>query len=146
MAGEAERKVNILLIEDDDVDAEGVARAFKKRKISNPILRVKDGIEGLSALRGEAPFDKLERPNMVLLDLNMPRMNWVEFLNEIRRDPKLKDTIVFVLTTSKSDSDKVAAYEKNVAGYLVKANAGDDFVKLVDLLDYYWRVIEFPPN
>jgi CheY-like chemotaxis protein len=146
MTPDGERKVSILLIEDDDIDAEGVSRAFKKRKICNPMIRVKDGLEGLACLRGEAPWDKLERPNMVLLDLNMPRMNGVEFLNEVRRDPKLKDTIVFVLTTSKSDSDKVAAYEKNVAGYLVKANAGDDFVKLVDLLDYYWRVIEFPPN
>jgi CheY-like chemotaxis protein len=82
----------------------------------------------------------------VLLDLNSPRMNGIELLDEIRKDSALKDSIVFVLTTSNTAEDKVAAYEKQVAGYIVKEKAGKDFAKLTCMLENYWRVIEFPPQ
>lgn len=138
--------VNILLVEDDEVDVEAIKRAFRISKIGNPLVIVKDGLEALQALRGEGEFEPLPRPNMVLLDLNMPRMNGVEFLTELRKDPDIKDTIVIVLTTSDDDEDKINAYDKNVAGYLVKSRIGKDFTHLVDLLNIYWCVVEFPPD
>lgn len=74
----------------------------------------------------------------------MPRMNGLEFLDNIREDESLKDSIVFVLTTSKAEKDKWEAYQRNIAGYIVKDNVGNDFLDAVSLLDHYWRIIEFP--
>jgi len=136
------RMVHILLVEDDDVDAEAVQRAFNKHKIANPIVIAKNGVEALEVLQnGGVP-----RPNIILLDLNMPRMNGIEFLVAIREDPKLQDLVVFVLTTSDEDRDKCAAYNQNVAGYLVKSKVGDGFINLVEMLDCYWRYVELPPK
>ncbi len=137
--------VQILLVDDNDVDVEGVLRAFTQKRIANPVTVARDGVEALHVLRGinQPP---LPRPFLVLLDLAMPRMNGIEFLDVIRQDPELKDAIVFVLTTSASDEDKVASYNHNVAGYIVKKEVGEGFVRLISLLDHYWRVVEFPPS
>jgi len=137
--------VTILLVEDDEVDAEAIDRAFKRARIANPIVNVTDGLHALDVLRGEHGETALSRPYIILLDWNMPRMNGVEFLQELREDPHLRDSVVFVLTTSNDDRDKLAAYEKQVAGYMVKAKAGEDFMQLIALLDHYWRVVELPP-
>jgi len=88
----------------------------------------------------------LRRPYMILLDLKMPRMDGIAFLKELRADPKLSDSVVFVLTTSNADQDKVAAYDANVAGYMLKSKVGEQFVHLLDLLDPFWRLVEFPPD
>lgn len=122
-----------------------IERALKKARIANPIHVARDGIEALEILRG-AEREPLQRPYLILLDLNMPRMNGVEFLDELRNDSNLRDSIVFVLTTSDADSDIIKAYENLVAGYMVKSKAGEDFVKLIGMLDHYWRIIEFPVN
>jgi CheY-like chemotaxis protein len=135
-------QVRILLVEDDDVDIMGIRRAFGHAKIANPIIVARDGVEALQKLRaGEVP-----RPYLILLDLNMPRMNGLEFLAELRADAALRDSIVFVLTTSQAEEDMCAAYQRNIAGYLVKENVGREFLDAVGLLDCYWRVIEFPLN
>ncbi|TWT77887.1 Response regulator rcp1 [Posidoniimonas polymericola] len=139
------REVQILLVEDDDVDAEAVCRAFEKVRIGNRIVRAKDGVEALCILRGEHQL-QVGRPCVILLDLNLPRMNGIEMLRELRADPALSDRLVFVLTTSDTDSDKVAAYQEHVAGYVVKSRAGSDFAGLTQLLDHYWRIVEFPPE
>lgn len=136
------KTVHILLVEDDDVDTEGIQRAFQRARIVNPLTRVIDGIEALEVLRSS----DISRPYLILLDLNLPRMNGIEFLEELRADDQLHDSVVFVLTTSDDDRDKVAAYEKQIAGYMVKARAGEDFMKLIGLLDHYWRVVELPPE
>jgi CheY-like chemotaxis protein len=136
--------VNILLVEDDDGDAKAVRRAFAKAKIANPILRAVDGIEALEMLRGENGRERLGRPNILLVDLNMPRMNGFQLVRALRADPDLKRSIVFFLTTSKSEEDKAAAYDLNVAGYIVKQNAGVDFLNLVGMIDSYWRIVEMP--
>lgn len=136
--------LNILLVEDDDGDAKAVIRAFTKAKVANPITRAYDGIEALEVLRGENGQVKPSTPYILLLDINMPRMDGIQFLKELRSDPELHKTIVFILTTSKSDKDKCEAYEYNVAGYIVKENAGTDFLKLIDLIDNYWRLVEMP--
>lgn len=90
--------VHLLLVEDDEVDAEAIKRAFRKRRIANPFTVVRDGIEALEVLRGEDGREPLPRPFLILLDLNMPRMSGLEFLRETRQDPELRDAIIFVLT------------------------------------------------
>lgn len=135
---------NIILVEDDDLDAVAVNRAFQKAKINNPIIRAKDGVEGLEILRGDKKSDLQQVPNILLVDINMPRMGGIEFVKALREDQELKHSVVFMLTTSKSDEDKLAAYDLNVAGYILKSNAGRDFMNLVNLIDAYWRVVELP--
>ena len=141
----SDHTVTILLVEDDQVDAEAIRRAFAKARIANPLTVVEDGMAALEALRGEAGRTPVRRPYLVLLDLNMPRMNGIEFLQELRNDSELHDSVVFVLTTSEDDRDKVAAYDQHVAGYMVKSKAGDEFMQLIGLLDHYWCVVEMPP-
>lgn len=136
--------VTFLLVEDDDVDVRAMQRAFKRMKIANPIVVARDGLEAIECLRGQNGQPKLASPYLVMLDLNMPRMNGLEFLEEIRNDADLKASIVFVLTTSNDERDRVEAYEKNVAGYIVKADAEKTFTEAVEMLDHYWRVVEFP--
>lgn len=139
------RTVNVLLVEDNVIEQEAVRRAFKREHIGNPIITAVDGIEALALLRGgNGGAEALPRPYLILLDLNMPRMNGLEFLTELRADPELRDSIVFVLTTSRSDEDRVASYNLNVAGYIVKSDVGAGFVRLLGLLDHYWRIVEFP--
>jgi CheY-like chemotaxis protein len=138
--------IHILLVEDDDVDAEMVLRACRRREINNPFTIARNGIEALELLRGTGGQPRLPRPYLVLLDINMPRMNGIEFLQEVRKDEELKRSIVFVLTTSNNDEDKLAAYNEQVAGYLLKSNAADDFRRIIGLLDSYRSVVEFPPE
>jgi len=137
--------VHILLVEDDHVDRQAIVRGFAKAKMANPVHVASDGIEALKLLRSEDDHEALPRPYLVLLDLSLPRMNGIEFLDEIRKDNVLKDSIVFVLTTSNTNEDKAAAYDKQVAGYIVKEKAGKDFAKLTCMLDNFWRAVEFPP-
>lgn len=136
------KHATILLVDDDDIDAITVERAFKKLMIVSPIVRAKDGVMALELLRdGLVP-----KPYIILLDLNMPKMGGLEMLEELRKDERLNKSIVFVLTTSKDDEDKVAAYNYNVAGYILKEKAHNGFDNLVKLLDYYWRVVELPES
>lgn len=138
--------INILLVEDDEVDAEAVVRALQRLNVKNPLTIVTDGLEALNVLRGETGREPLPRPYIILLDLNMPRMNGIEFLDALRQDPQLKRSVVFVLTTSNRPADKIATYDRHVAGYLVKSRTGADFSELIMLLDWYQRVVEFPPS
>ena len=136
--------VNLLLVEDDEVDVQGMKRAFAKSRIGNPITVARDGVEALEILRGENGQAKLAKPHLILLDLNMPRMNGLEFLEAIRADEDLKTSVVFMITTSKAEEDKARAYEKNVAGYIVKQDPANTFMQAVALLEHYWKIVEFP--
>ncbi|MCX2769775.1 response regulator [Pseudoalteromonas sp. B530] len=132
--------ITVLVVEDDDIDYMTVKRSFAKRKIMNPMVRAIDGVEALEFLQTK----KIEYPFIVLLDLKMPRMGGLEFLARLREDPELKDTVVFVLTTSKDEDDIHHSYEKNVAGYFLKEEASNSMMSLVDMLDGYWRIVQFP--
>jgi CheY-like chemotaxis protein len=133
--------LNILLVEDDEVDVMNVRRAFQKNNITNPLYVAGNGLEALAKLRnGEVPRER----RMVLLDLNMPRMNGIEFLRELRKDPELAPTPVVVLTTSNNDRDKIQAYDLNVAGYLVKPVTFAEFAELMATLNKYWALVEMP--
>ena len=138
------RAVTILLVDDDKVDAMAVRRAFRELKIANPVIEAHDGIEALQRLRGENGYEKVPEPLLILLDLNMPRMGGIEFLEELRRDPLLRSALVFVMTTSAAEEDRRLAYEKNVAGYVLKHRLGQSFLEAIGMLEHYWQVIEFP--
>ena len=137
----AEHLLNILLVEDDDVDVMNVRRAFQRAHVSNPLHVAGNGIEALEMLRGDGiPSDR----RLVLLDLNMPRMNGIEFLRAVRADASLQSLPVVVLTTSNDERDKVDAYKLNVAGYLLKPVTFTDFVDLMAALNKYWMLVEMP--
>ena len=138
------KTAQLLHVEDDDLCLMGLERAFKAAKIANPIHFALDGIEALEMLRGTNGRTRLPRPFIVLLDLSMPRMDGIEFLKEMRKDEELKKSIVFIMTTSNADEDKVAAYNLGVAGYILKSNPANAFLEATSLLDTYWRVVEFP--
>lgn len=140
----ATKEVTFLLVEDDDIDIKSLKRVLKKTHILNPIRIARDGIEALNILRGINGQERIQKPYLILLDLNMPRMNGVEFLQAIREDQELKSSIVFVLTTSAADQDIISAYDHNIAGYIVKGNAAESFSSVINMLDCYWRVVEFP--
>ena len=131
------KQATILLVEDDDIDAKIVERAFQKLRI-----RATDGVMALEFLKDGT----VSRPYIILLDLNMPKMGGLEMLKELRADKNLNNSIVFVLTTSKDDEDKIAAYNHNIAGYIVKEKLQNGFDELVKLLDYYWRIVELPEH
>jgi CheY-like chemotaxis protein len=137
------RMVTILLVDDDKVDAMAVKRSFRELKIGNPVIEAHNGIEALQHLRGENGYEKVSEPLLILLDLNMPRMGGIEFLEELRRDPVLHSTLVFVMTTSAAEEDRRLAYQKNVAGYVLKNRLEQSFLEAIGMLEHYWRVIEF---
>jgi CheY-like chemotaxis protein len=138
------RTARLLHVEDDDLCIMGLARAFKKAKIANRISFAHDGIDALEMLRGTNGRERFARPYVILLDLNMPRMGGVEFLKELRKDEDLKKSIVFIMTTSAADEDKIKVYNLGVAGYILKSNPANAFLEATALLDVYWRVVEFP--
>lgn len=137
----SERMLNILLVEDDQVDVMNVKRAFEKNRILNPLFVAPDGLRGLEMLRdGSVPGTR----RLVLLDLNMPRMNGIEFLRELRADEALRPTPVVVLTTSNDERDRIEAYNLNVAGYLLKPVTFANFAELMAALNKYWSLVELP--
>lgn len=136
-----DRTLNILLVDDDEVDVMTVKRAFTKANITNPVFVAVDGVEALALLRnGGIPPGR----RIILLDLNMPKMNGIEFLRELRSDPVLGPTPVVVLTTSNEDRDRVEAYRLNVAGYLLKPVTFTTFAEVMATLNKYWTLQELP--
>jgi CheY-like chemotaxis protein len=136
--------LSILLVEDDDVAAESVRRSLDKMGVPFPVVWAEDGLVALAALRGQDPARHIRRPLVILLDLNMPRMNGFEFLQQLRADPELQDEVVFVLTTSDVDADRTRAYHEQIAGYMVKSAVGPQFFKLAQLLLSYASAVKLP--
>lgn len=142
----SERTVNVLLVEDDEVDVMNVQRAFRRNKIQNPLYIAHNGLDALQMLRG-GPSQRPAIPSsrrVILLDINMPKMNGIEFLQELRQDETLKSTPVVVLTTSDADQDRLDAYRLNVAGYILKPVAFKTFAEVIDSLNQYWAICEIP--
>jgi len=141
----SQQLVNILLVEDDSVDRMNVERAFKKNNVVNPLHFAQDGQEAFEMLKGINNMQKLNpMPKIMLLDINMPRMNGLELLKEIRNDDELRRISVFVLTTSNDDKDKLEAFNNNVAGYILKPLSFASFVSAVSVLNNYWQLCEMP--
>lgn len=135
--------LSVLIVDDDDVAAEAVTRALAKQSTSCQIVVAQDGMDALDVLRGKSDR-RIHKPFVILLDLNMPRMNGFEFLEALRADPDLHDSIVFVLTTSDADSDRSRSYHEHIAGYMVKSTVGPQFAKLTRLLGDYSAAVSFP--
>ena len=130
----------VLLVEDDVVDMMTVRRAFQELNLSNPLVHVSDGEQALEYLKdAEQPT-----PCVVLLDLNMPRMNGVEFMRIAKADADLKRIPIVVLTTSKDDRDIVDSYRLSAAGYIVKPVDYRSFVEALRTIDIYWTISELP--
>jgi CheY-like chemotaxis protein len=136
--------VQLLHVEDDELCLMGLHRAFKASNLANPIVFAHDGIEALEMLRGTNGRARLPRPFVILLDLKMPRMGGIEFLQELRRDDFLKRSVVFIMTTSGANDDIVNSYNLGVAGYILKTNPAGAFVEATALLNTYFRVVELP--
>jgi CheY-like chemotaxis protein len=136
-----ERKLNVFLVDDDELDVMNVQRVFRKNQFRSPLFIAHDGVEALQMLRnGQVPDER----RIILLDLNMPRMGGIEFLRELRADPKLRASSVIVLTTSSEDRDRVEAYNLNVAGYIVKPVTLTAFTDIMSALTRYWSLNELP--
>lgn len=137
-------RINVLLVDDDDVAREAVIRSFARNDLPIDTVCAEDGAEALDILSGRHPARSIRKPLIVLLDLNMPRMNGFEFLENLRSNERLRDTVVFVLSTSDSDKDRSRAYHENIAGYLVKSAAGPQFRHLIKLMDAYHQSVCLP--
>ena len=133
-------EVTLLLVEDDDIDAMAIERSFRNNRIGNPIVRACDGLAALDMLRN----GKVPQPFVILLDIQMPRMNGFEFLENIRSDETLAHNVVFILTTSKADEDITAGYRQHIAGYFVKDESGENFIDVVNVLERYWKTVHLP--
>lgn len=130
----------LLLVEDDRVDVMTIKRAFKEIHVVNPITHVENGEEALAHLREAGN----EKPCLILLDLNMPVMNGIEFLEVIKQDEELKRIPVIVLTTSEEQQDKLNSFNLGVAGYMAKPVDYRQFVEVMRSIDMYWTISEMP--
>jgi CheY-like chemotaxis protein len=135
---------SILLVKEDEIDAESFMRTFHHHKITNPLIHALDGHEALKYLRGEAGYGLLLFPCLIVLDLCLPRMNGFEFLNALRQDEKLKQSVVFVGITSASEAEKCALYDLQVAGYIKKESTNQYCLAVLDLIDVYQQYIQLP--
>ncbi|HPD29157.1 MAG TPA: response regulator [Phycisphaerae bacterium] len=130
----------ILLVEDDEVDQITVQRALRDIHVTNRLLIAANGEEALRMLRDPA----CERPGIILLDLNMPRMNGAEFLRVVKCDAELKRIPVVVLTSSREEQDRIESFNLSVAGYMIKPVDYRQFVEVVRTIDLYWTLSELP--
>ncbi len=132
----------ILLVEDDSVDVMTVKRALRDLEVTSNLVPTGDGEEALAYLRD----DENTKPSVILLDLNMPKMNGIEFLKIIKADNRLKKIPVIVLTTSNSEQDISKSFELGAAGYMVKSVDYERFMEIIKTIDSYWTVSKLPPN
>lgn len=128
--------IDIVVVDDDELTAELVVRALRGHDLPHRVLAAADGFEALNMLLGGGS-DPARRPYLVLLDLNMPGMNGFEFLEAVRARPAIRDSVIFVLTTSSSDSDRARAYAEQIAGFMTKSAVGPQFAQLARLLSDY---------
>jgi len=132
--------VHLVVIDDDEVDVESVVRSLNRNGIFGEITVFHDGLDALRTLQ-QASASLPSRPLLILLDLDLPRLNGFEFLDALRSDPRLCGTVVFVLTLSDRIEDKLAAYDRQVAGYMLKSKLGENFALLPRLLRSYCRLV-----
>ena len=132
--------VRFLLVEDDDTHAHLVMRSLNKARVANQVTRVADGVEAMEFLRQEGQYAGQQRPDVVLLDLKLPKMDGHEVLAEIKNDPELRRIPVVIMTTSDAETDRATAYEHHANSYVVKPMDFEKFRKLVDELSLYWSV------
>jgi CheY-like chemotaxis protein len=118
---------SILLVEDDQMDVMNVQRELRRQNINVPVIHARNGREALKMLRGDGDEPQIKKPDVVMLDINMPRMNGLELLEVLRSDPEFTDLNVFIMTTSDLESDRLKAQELSVSGYIIKPLSFDTF-------------------
>lgn len=139
----SEMEPKILIIDDDDIYSELVERALRKAAPHIKVVAAENGQEGIDVLSGRNN-DPCQKPLVILLDINMPRMNGFEFLEEIRNSPELRNHVVFMFTTSEAEEDRDRAYEFGVAGYIAKSRVGPQMSGMTDLLKSYASTVILP--
>ena len=132
----------ILLVEDDAVDVMTVRRALKDLQVASELIPARDGEEALAYLRD----NRNAKPCVILLDLNMPKMNGTEFMKIVKADASLRRIPVIVLTTSNSDQDISESFELGAAGYMVKSVDHKKFIEIIKTIDLYWTLSRLPSN
>jgi CheY-like chemotaxis protein len=140
-------ELNLLLVEDDEVDRRAVKRAFDNLSIPVNIVEACDGLQALAILEGKSDTALPPRPFVILLDINLPQMDGIELLERLRSEdtnPALRNSIVFVMTTSDALQDRERAYAQHIAGYLMKSNERGGLQAIVELLKAYRHVVVFP--
>ena len=145
---EANKAVEILIVEDSDQDAELALRALQKNKISNKIIRLKDGEEALEFLFGTGDYKDrsiLNQPRVILLDLKMPKVDGLEVLKRIRENEATENIPVVMLTSSKEERDLIESYKLGVNSFIVKPVEFDSFTKAVRDIGFYWVILNEKP-
>jgi chemotaxis family two-component system response regulator Rcp1 len=141
------RPIEILLVEDDPGDVLLTVEAFKDAKVLNHVSVAEDGVEAMAFLRRQGRYAQMPLPDLILLDLNMPRKDGREVLAEIKDDPVLKRIPVVILTTSQDERDILQAYNTHANSYITKPVDLKQFLAVVESIENFWlTVVELPPN
>jgi two-component system, chemotaxis family, response regulator Rcp1 len=135
------RPIHILMVEDDPADVRLTQEALKNKKVLTTMDTVPDGLEAMSYLHKDGPYAAMPRPDLILLDLNMPRMDGREVLAELQKDPKLRCIPVIVLTTSEGEEDVLSAYDMNANCYITKPVDWKQFIRVVELIEDFWLTV-----
>jgi CheY-like chemotaxis protein len=139
--------ISVLLVEDDPGDVMLIREAFSDHKVGNVLTVVNDGVEAMKYVRGEGEYANAERPDLVLLDLNLPRKSGAEVLAEIKSDPKLSTIPVVVLTTSQSEEDVLSSYKMHANAYITKPVDFERFGQIVHQIDdFFVGIVKLPPR
>ena len=141
------RPIEILLVEDSPSDAKLTVEALEAGKIANNLSRVVDGVEAMEYLKRTGKFAKAPKPDLIMLDLNLPRKDGRDVLRELKNDPSLKTIPVIVLTTSRSDKDVLQSYELNANCYITKPVDFEHFIEVVKTIEKFWlTIVTLPPK
>jgi chemotaxis family two-component system response regulator Rcp1 len=141
------RPIEILMVEDNPGDVRLTMEALKEAKVRNNLHTVEDGVEALAFLRREGRYAEAPRPDLVLLDLNLPKMNGREVLAEIKEDPELRRIPVVILTVSQAEQDIVKSYNLHANCYITKPVDLDQFLEVVKSIENFWlTVVMLPPR
>lgn len=141
------KTVNILMVDDSPEDVELTREAFKIGKVRNNLYVVEDGVEAMAFLRSEGKYSETPRPDIILLDWNLPRKNGREVLEEVKSDEELRRIPVVILTASKAEEDILAAYDLHVNCYITKPVNFDQFIKVVKSIEEFWfSIVKLPPE
>lgn len=141
------KPIEILLIEDSPSDADLTTETLSEAKILNNLHVVEDGVEAMAFLRRERQFEDAPRPDLILLDLNLPRKDGSEVLSEIKSDPDLAVIPVVVLTTSAAEEDILKSYKLHANCYVTKPVGLEEFIRIIKLIEFFWlAAVKLPPN
>jgi chemotaxis family two-component system response regulator Rcp1 len=141
-----ERPIEILLVEDSPSDAQLAIEAMQTAKIANHLSRVEDGVEAMQFLRRQGPYRDAPRPDLILLDLNLPRKDGREVLEELKADPYLQQIPVVVLTTSRAEQDVLRSYALHANCYITKPVDFDQFMEVVKSIEHFWLAVVTLPK